>query len=219
MHLGIPTDLVNQTIQTYGPWAVFAIVMLESSGLPLPGETALLAAAMYAGATGDISIWVVIAAAAAGAILGDNIGYWVGRRFGFRLLLRYGRYIHLHQARLKVGLYLFRHHGGKIVFFGRFIALLRAYAALLAGANCMPWGHFFTFNALGGIAWTVLYGYAAYRFGEQIAHVAGPLGRVFLVLAVIGIVAAAVFFRHHEKSIEAKAEQEFPGPLKPPGDD
>lgn len=218
MHFGVPADLVAQTIQSYGLWAVFVIVMLESSGLPLPGETALLAAAMYAGATGHISIWEVIAAAAAGAILGDNIGYWVGRRFGFRLLLRYGRYIHLHQARLKVGLYLFGHHGGKIVFFGRFIALLRAYAALLAGANCMAWGRFFAFNALGGIAWTTLYGYAAYRFGEQIAHVTGPLGRIFLGLAVVGIVAAAVFFRHHEKAIEAKAEREFPGPLKAPED-
>lgn len=92
-------------------------------GIPLPGETVLVLAALYAGTHHDLSIWGVIASAAAGAILGDNIGYWVGREFGYRLLLRYGAYIGISDSRIKLGQYLFLRHGTKVVFFGRFVAL------------------------------------------------------------------------------------------------
>jgi membrane protein DedA with SNARE-associated domain len=111
-------------------------------GVPVPGETALVAAALYAGKTQVLNIWVLIAFASAGAILGDNIGYWIGREIGFRLLLRYGSYIGLTESRIKLGEYLFQRHGGKIVFFGRFIAFLRSLAALMAGLNQMSWPRF-----------------------------------------------------------------------------
>src|ERR1700680_126117 len=120
-------------------------------GIPVPGETALIAAAVYAGTTNNVSIWPIIAAAAAGAIAGDTVGFWIGRTLGYSLLLRYGPYIRLTESRLKVGQYLFLRHGGKIVFFGRFFPVLRVVAALLAGANCMPWPRFFLYNAAGGI--------------------------------------------------------------------
>ena len=126
-------------------------VAIESTGIPFPGETMLLVASIYAGTTHKLSIPLIIAAAASGAILGDNLGFWVGREGGFRLLRRYGHIIHLDERKLKVGLYLFRKHGGKVVFFGRFIAVLRAWAAFLAGTNRMPWGSFLLYNALGGI--------------------------------------------------------------------
>ena len=113
----------------YGSFAVAGVVCLESMGLPLPGEAILIAAAIYAGKTGGLNIVEVIAATAAGAIVGDNIGYWIGREIGFPVLLRYGRYIGLTEPRIKLGQYLFMQHGGKIVFFGRFVALLRALAA------------------------------------------------------------------------------------------
>ncbi len=120
---------IADLIAHYGYLAIFAIVHAgERRGLPLPGETVLLTAAAYAGGTGNINIAVVVAIAAAAAILGDNAGYWVGRRWGLPLLLRKGHLIGLDHGRLKLGQYLFRQHGGKIVFFGRFTAMLRAYA-------------------------------------------------------------------------------------------
>ena len=204
---------VHDLVQTYGLWLVFSLVMLESMGVPLPGETALVSAAIYAGATHGIGIGSVIAVAALAAIIGDNIGYLIGRTIGFGLLVRYGRYIRLDEARLKVGQYLFLLHGGKIVFFGRFVAFLRAFAALLAGANRMAWPRFLVMNALGGVCWAVIFGLGAYIFGQQIERLAGPVGAVLLVLGVGLAIAGALFFRRHEKELEAKARIAFPGPL------
>ena len=127
-----------------------------------PGETALVTAAVYAGATHNLNIAMVILAAITGAIVGDNIGFLVGRQFGYRLLLRHGSLFRLTTARIKLGQFLFLRHGGKMVFFGRFIAVLRALAALLAGVNCMAWPRFLIFNAAGGIVWAGGYGTLAY---------------------------------------------------------
>lgn len=198
-------DGLQALVQAYGLWLVFAMVALESAGLPLPGETALVTAALYAGATGAIGIHWVILVAALAAIAGDNLGYGVGRLLGRRLLHRYGRHIGLTEGRLLVGEYLFQRHGGKIVFFGRFIAVLRALAALLAGVNRMAWPHFGLMNALGGLAWAGLFGGGAYLFGERMRHVAGPAGMALLALAVLAIAAAALFFRRHEQALEARA--------------
>lgn len=196
---------LQDLFQTYGLWVLFAVVMLESMGVPMPGETALITAALYAGTTHGIGILPVIIVAATAAIVGDNIGYLIGRSIGLRLLVRYGRYVRLDEARLKVGQYLFLRHGGKIVFFGRFVAFLRAFAALLAGANRMPWPHFLLMNALGGICWATLFGGAAYLFGEKIKLVAGPIGLVILICAIGLVVAGMVFLRRHEKELEERA--------------
>ncbi|MBN8941097.1 MAG: DedA family protein [Rhizobiales bacterium] len=196
---------LQDLFQAYGLWVLFAVVMLESMGVPMPGETALLTAAVYAGSTHRIGILSVIMVAAMAAIVGDNFGYLVGRSIGLRLIVRYGRYVRLDEARLKVGQYLFLRHGGKIVFFGRFVAFLRAFAALLAGANRMPWPHFLLMNALGGITWATLFGGAAYFFGEKIKLVAGPAGLVILVCAIGLVVAGIVFLRRHEKELEERA--------------
>jgi membrane protein DedA with SNARE-associated domain len=131
-------------IAAYGYWAVLVLVGLESMGLPLPGETALISAAVYAGTSHELNIIGVVAAAAAGAVIGDNIGYEIGRLMGFPILRRYGPRIGLDERRLRLGQYLFRRYGGAIVFFGRFAALLRTFAALLAGTNRMPWPRFFS---------------------------------------------------------------------------
>src|SRR5580693_428410 len=132
MHLFSP-DLLHHLAHDYGLCVLFGVVLLECMGVPMPGETALVSAALYAGSTHRIGIASVVAVAALAAIIGGNIGYLVGRTVGFRLLLRYGRHVRLDERRLKVGQYLFLRHGGKIVFLGRFIALLRTYAPLLAG--------------------------------------------------------------------------------------
>lgn len=206
------TNLVH-LLTTYGYWAVLLFVAIESTGIPFPGETMLLVAAITAGTTHKLSIPFVILAAACGAILGDNVGFWVGREGGYRLLRRYGRYIRLDERRLKLGQYLFIKHGGKVVFFGRFVAVLRAWAAFLAGTNRMRWPRFLLFNALGGIVWAVLYGLGGYFLGDNVHRLTGPVGTVFIILAIIIIVAFLIFLRRNEKRLEDKAEQELPGPL------
>lgn len=207
------TDLQHFLV-TYGYWAVFVFVAIESIGIPFPGETMLLVAAIDAGKTHQLSIVLVILAATCGAILGDNLGFWIGREGGYLLLRRYGRYIGFNERRVKVGLYLFRKHGGKIVFFGRFVAVLRAWAAFLAGVNRMQWSRFLLFNALGGIVWATLYGLGGYFLGEEIHRLTGPVGTVTIVLAVLIIIASLIFVRRHEKQLEETAEKAFPGPIE-----
>ncbi len=207
------SDLLH-FLNTYGYWAVLLFIAIESTGIPFPGETMLLIAAIYAGTTHRLSIALVIVAAASGAILGDNIGFWVGREGGFRLLRRYGRYIRLDERKLKLGLYLFRKHGGKVVFFGRFVAVLRAWAAFLAGTNRMRWPPFLLFNALGGIVWATVYGLGGYFLGENIHRLAGPIGMITIVLAALVIIASLIFVWRNERQLEEKAEKALPGPLE-----
>jgi membrane protein DedA with SNARE-associated domain len=201
-------------MHTYGLWVVFGVILIECMGIPMPGETALVSSALYAGTTHQISIvWVIVVAAAA-AIIGDNLGYLIGRSVGFRLILRHGHYIRLDERRLKVGQYLFLRHGGKIVFFGRFIAILRTYSALLAGVNRMPWPHFVVMNALGGICWATLFGGGAYLFGKQVAELGGWVSALLLAAAVVAVIAGIVFVRHHEEDLMRQAEAAIPGPLR-----
>ena len=195
-------------IEIYGLWALFFIVMLESSGIPLPGETALVATALFAGSTHRLDITDVVAVAAAAAIIGDNIGYVIGRTVGTTLVKRYGRHVGLTEERMIVGEYLFLKHGGKIVFFGRFVAFLRVFAAVLAGIDRMPWPHFMLMNALGGICWASLFGFGAYFLGQQITQVAGPVGVALLVAVVVMLVVGIGYFRAHEKELEETARRE-----------
>ncbi len=185
-------------LATYGYLAVFAFVWIESLGIPFPGETMLFSAAIYSGTTGNLSIAFVVAAAATGAIVGDNIGFGIGHWGGYRLLVRYGKYVRLDQAKLKVGRYLFLRHGGKVVFFGRFVSVLRTYAAFLAGTNRMSWWRFLLFNAAGGIVWATLYGLGAYYLGHEIERVGKPVGIALAMAAVKAIIAALIFVRRSE---------------------
>ena len=200
-------------ISSYGYGTVAMAVGIESMGIPFPGETILLAAAIYAGTTHHLSIGLVVAAAAFGAILGDNIGFWAGREFGFRLLIRYGDRIRMTPARIKLGQYLFERYGAEVVFFGRFVAVLRALAAFLAGANEMTWTRFLIFNAAGGIAWASLYGFGAYALGHAIYRLKGPLGVGIGIAAGIAVIAALVLLRRNEQRLTAEAEKMFPGPV------
>ena len=207
---------LDYLLATYGYLAVFVFVGVESIGVPVPGETMLVTAAIYAGTTGRLSIFWVIVASAAGAIVGDNIGYLIGRTGGYRLLKRYGRYIRLEEDRLRLGQYLFHKHGPKVVFFGRFISVLRIFAAFLAGVNRMHWRLFLIFNAAGGIIWSTLYGVGAYRLGQQLLRLSG---RIDLVLAIIGvgvIIAAIVFLRRNEARLQREADAAVPRPVEPP---
>ncbi len=200
-------------VLTYGYWLVALVIGLESLGLPLPGETTLIAASVYAGHTHALNIVLVLLAGIAGAIVGDNIGFWIGRRAGLPLLVRHGGRIGLDAGRLKLGQYLFLRHGGKVVFFGRFVAVLRALAALLAGANRMEWRWFLVCNAAGAVVWVGGYGLAAYFLGGQIRHLLGPVGVTGLVLAAIAVIWGLLVLRRQEASLIAAAERAIPGKL------
>ncbi len=186
---------LDQAIAVFGYWAVFVGVGLESTGIPFPGETALLAAAVYAGTGSSMNIVGVIIAAAAGAIIGDNTGYSIGRYGGRRLVHRFGHLIRLDDAKLDAAKRYFERHGDKTVFFGRFISILRTWAAFLAGLNHMPWPHFLFWNALGGIVWSLVYGLLGYFLGrnlpllERIVRFLGIGGVVVAVAIVITIIA------------------------------
>lgn len=208
-------ETLQPFVHHYGYLAVLIFVALESAGIPLPGETVLISAAIFAG-QGSLNIYLVIAVAALAAIAGDNAGYWVGREFGFPLIYKYGAAIRVDEGRLKVAQYLFLRHGGKIVFFGRFVALLRAFAAFLAGVNHLSWPRFLIFNSLGGIVWATIFGMGGYWLGMAFEHYARPVGIAALVAAVIGAFAASRFVAHHEQLLRAEAEAAFPGPLVAP---
>jgi membrane protein DedA with SNARE-associated domain len=203
----------------FGYWAVFVIVGLESAGLPLPGEITLITAAIIAATTQSLDIGVVIAVAALGAVIGDNIGYWVGREFGFQLLLRHGWRVGIRERQLKLGQFLFLRHGGKVVFFGRMIAVLRVLAALLAGLNRMSWPHFLICNITGGIVWASLYGGGAYLFGREVQEIAGPASLLALLAGIVLFLLSARYFRGHQRMLEDAAEQALPGPLDNGGGD
>jgi membrane protein DedA with SNARE-associated domain len=185
--VSLSTHTLQNILDMWGYLAVGVFVAIESSGIPFPGETMLVLAAVYAGA-GHLSIQYVIAAAAAGAIIGDNLGYLLGRTGGKALVMRYGKYIRLDQQKLDVAQRFFQRHGDKTVFFGRFVAVLRAWAAFLAGVNDMPWPKFVFFNAAGGILWATLYGVLAYALGQNLPL----LHKVIKAIGIAGVVGAVL---------------------------
>lgn len=197
----ILTNLLNQ----WSYLAVFAFVAIESTGIPFPGETMLVTAALYASQTHHVQIQWVVAGAAAGAIMGDNAGYILGRTGGRALLGRYGRYIHVDESKLRRAEEYFARHGDKTVFLGRFVSILRTWVAFLAGMNRMHWAKFFLFNALGGILWSALYGTLAFKLGENFNKVRGAFGigilAVVLLTALILVIlhrkGVIVLFRRH----------------------
>jgi membrane protein DedA with SNARE-associated domain len=198
---------IEHVLGAYGPWAVFVIVTLESAGLPLPAESLLIAAAAFAGTTHQMSLPETVVAAAAGAIVGDNLGYWIGRKIGRPLLARYGRRIGLTPQRLRLGEYLFARRGGTIVVVARFIVFLRTLAALLAGANAMPWPRFLVCNAAGGILWAVAYSVAGYVLGTEIHHLSLPLAAAGGALGVALVVAMGMWLKRAEARLQAEADR------------
>jgi len=206
-------SVLDDLLTNFGYLAVFALIGIESLGIPAPGETMLVTAAVYAGATGNLVIEGVIAAAIAGAVIGDNIGYAVGRRGGYRLLLRHCPKLRIKQSHLKVARYVFERHGGKVVFFGRFIAILRTYAAFLAGVGQMEWRRFLAWNAAGGIVWATIFGLLGYFGQKAFERLSTPIN---ISLGVVGF-AAIIFFtlalRRRTERLADVAERAYPGPL------
>jgi membrane protein DedA with SNARE-associated domain len=205
---------VDHLVSTYGYWAVFGLVALESLGIPLPGETILIAAGTYAGHTHKLVVWLIFAVAAAGAILGDNIGFWIGDKGGYQLIRRYGHYIRVDETEIKIGRYIFDRHGGKVVFFGRFVSVLRTYAAFLAGTNRMRWRNFLVYNAAGGLLWAAIYTFVSYAVGNSLRKASGTINLALGAVAAVAIVAAIIVVRRQAARLAAVAEAAYPGPLE-----
>ena len=201
--------------------SLFILVGLESLGIPLPGETALLSAAALA-ALGHLSIWAVVGTATAGAVIGDNAGYWIGRRWGIALLRRYGRVLHLDESHLERARGFFDRHGAKAVFFGRFIALLRTWAAVLAGVGRMPYGTFMLYNALGAACWCALFGALGYTFARALPQLERSVGRAglagaLLVTLVVALALTWRWFGRNSAGVAAGAQALWQRILSTPG--
>jgi membrane protein DedA with SNARE-associated domain len=186
---------LTSLVHHYGLFILFLLIAAESSGVPLPGETALIAGGVLA-SRGDLDIVAVIVVAAAAAIVGDNVGYWIGRIGGRKLLKRWP-WLERHASRvLPWAERFFRRHGGKTVFFGRFFAVLRVTAAWLAGVSKMHWWQFFLWNAAGGICWAVLVGLVAYYAGHAAAEAINRYGLIAggVIVVLLALGAAALHF-------------------------
>ncbi|HVB13918.1 MAG TPA: DedA family protein [Candidatus Dormibacteraeota bacterium] len=193
----------SHLLHAYGYLAVFVAPLVESTGIPVPGETVLVVAAVYSATTGRLSLAGVVAAAAAGAILGDNLGYGIGRLAGHQLLVRFGGWVRLNPRRLALLQRFFEHRGPLAVFVARFVAVLRTFGAIAAGAAEMRYRAFLIFNTLGGAAWATAYGLLGFELGRAYDRYGGTLtwvgvgaGLVLLVLAVGGLVVARRRLEH-----------------------
>jgi membrane protein DedA with SNARE-associated domain len=185
-----------------------AIIGLESMGIPSPGETALILAAVLA-SQGKLQIELVLLIGIASAIIGDNIGYLLGRHFGRDVLTAAGPFQHRRRMLIAVGDRFFDKHGSKAVFLGRWVALVRIAAAWLAGINHMRFRTFFFWNALGGITWGLAFGLAGYFGGHAAAHIIEEFGIIAAIVFAVGIVVAVIVIRTRERRAHAHAEAEL----------
>ena len=197
-------ELFKHLVERYGYVAVALLVTLEGFGIPLPGETAVVTAAAFA-ATGSLGIVGVVVSATIGSVLGGSGGYWIGRRGGRGLLVRYGHLIRLSPEKLAQTEHYFTHHGMKTVFFARFVALLRIFGALLAGVAHMPFATFSLVNMAGGALWASAFSALGYLFGKNLPLLERSLGRVSLVISilVVAVVGYIIFRRRKEGSVSA----------------
>jgi membrane protein DedA with SNARE-associated domain len=209
MGLSMPSiESLLSLIAHYGYLLVFLGVLLESMGVPVPGETVLIAAGVLA-QRGTLNVVPTMLVAASGAIIGDQLGYFIGRAGGRRFLLRWGRYIGITPERIEGAEAFFARHGGKAVFLARFIPGLRVFGALMAGVSRMAWHTFAIYNALGGIVWScaaVLGGYAAGSSYQALAHWIGRIGGA-VAAAVVLSGLLVVLIRRRRRAGEVEVEE------------
>jgi len=199
---------VTSNLETYGLVLLFGLVAVESAGIPVPGETALIAASVLA-ASGRFNIVEVIAIAAAGAIVGDSTGYWIARKGGRKAIAKIPIARDTLPRLLPRGERFFERHGPKTVVIGRFVAGLRVTVAWLAGISHMPWGRFVVYNAIGGILWATTFGLVSYYFGSAVINAVETYGLIAVgVIVVLGIIG---FFGH--RWFRRRMEQREPAVL------
>jgi len=192
-------------IEDYGLLILFLIVAAESSGIPVPGETALITSGVLA-SQGHFEIQWVIVVAAAAAIIGDNIGYWIGRKGGTKLLDRWAFTRRLRDKYMPPARRFFDAHGGKTIFLARFVAVLRIFGAWIAGITHMPWWRFLLWNAAGGICWAVLVGLVAYFLGHAAADAIQKWG--LIGAGVAAGIAVLLFLGLHYMSKRVVREED-----------
>jgi membrane protein DedA with SNARE-associated domain len=199
---------LTELVSNYGVWMVAAFIALESIGLPLPAEATLIAAAFFAARTHDIDIWSLIAAGIVAAILGEVVGFWIGRRFGHQVLIRYATRVGFTEERIRIGQWLFVRYGGRFVFIARFLPFLRNIAAVLAGTNSMAQHSFYLASATAAAVWIIIYGLLAYSFGGAFANLASPAAVVLGLAATLLVLATPVLILRYERSLLVKVERE-----------
>ena len=214
--LFIPAFLVSghQIDRLLGHWGyavVFVVVLLQASGVPVPGTTALAAAAVYAATTHRLAITGVIVAAAAGAILGFAISYAAGRYGGWRLLDRFGARVGLTELRLQAARAFYAKHGSTVVVLSRFVTGLRTWGGLIAGANLMPWPQFLVMDVVGGLAWSVANGVGYYLFGNAINGASTVVQIALVAFAVVSFVVTVLVLRTRARSFIRATEPEGSG--------
>lgn len=210
----ISTDTLQALLRDWGYGVVFAAMLLENAGLPLPGETVTLLGG-YAAGSGHLNVFGVMAAAAGGAILGDNLGYWVGRRAGWGVVLRVGRLLRRSPEQMESLRSGFLRHAGRSVLIGRFVAVLRVLAGPLAGAVHMPYGRFVLFNCLGAVLWAGTMVSLAWVGGrwvpfERMVQGVVEFGVGALVLVVLLLAVPRLIARFEERQLEAEGEETSP---------
>lgn len=205
---------MSHLIESHRHWALlllFLLIAVESFGVPLPGETALVAAGVLT-SQGALVTWQVIAVAATAAIVGDNAGYWVGRKGGRGLVDRVGLLRRYAKPVLPRAEAFFAKHGGKTVFIGRFVAILRFTAAWIAGVSHMDWRRFLFWNASGGIVWALLVTLLAHFGGHAAADAVRKFGIAAAVVIVLGVVGVVLVLRRLEKRALHGSDHEPPAP-------
>jgi len=197
-------------VVVYGIWVVAAFIALESIGIPLPAEATLMAAAFFASRTPDFSIWILISAGVVAVLIGEISGFWIGRLFGRRLITKYGPRVGVTPQRLRIGEWLFAGYGGRFVFIARFLPVLRNMAAVLAGANRMPFFRFYFAAGTAGVAWVMFYGLAAFYFGEAFRNLASSAAGSLACVAVVIVLGLPTLLLRYERRLLAKADLESP---------
>jgi membrane protein DedA with SNARE-associated domain len=204
----------SHLISSYGYWAIFGFIAAESLGIPIPGETALIAAGAYAGHTHHLDPWAIFVVAAVSAVAGNIAGYLIGAKGGFTLARRYGSKVRLDERKLKVGRYVLDRQGGKVVFFGRFVSVLRTYISFLAGTVHMEWKRFVLASTAGAVVWAGLYTVLSYNAAKTLQKSSGTIDIAVGAVAVVVVVAVVVLVRKQIKALGDKAQAAYPGPLE-----
>lgn len=183
-------DALSGPLQDYGLWAIIVLVFFEDFGVPMPGETILIAGAVYAG-SGGLNVVAVGVAGFAAAVVGDNVGYAIGRYGGRALISRWGRYVFLTEERLDAAEAFFNRHGGKIIVIARFIEGLRQANGIIAGITSMRWARFLVFNMIGAALWVGCWVSVGYFAGEHITTIYDYITRYSLYAVIVAVVAIA----------------------------
>jgi membrane protein DedA with SNARE-associated domain len=198
---------LTRLLHLYTYPVLFLLVMIESLGIPLPGEIALVTAAAYA-SHGQISIYVVIVLAGTAAVVGGILGYWIGVKGGLPLIARYGGYVGIRKSHVDKAHAFFERNGGKTILFGRFIAILRTWAAVIAGAACMSFTRFVTFTTMSSVVWAITFGFLGFYFGRDLPLLEAYISRFSFAVLAIGAIGIALYVIYRRQ----KGKSELDGP-------